>query len=501
MCHMNQRNLYISIDNGIIKTKFPYQGGTKIVLDGLVEEYNDAFIYPSFVDSHGHVAGLGIAQSIVNLNSFKSAEECALFASKFPSFRGSWVYGRGWNHELWNDNKLPDRKLLDYYFPDSPCYFVRVDGHSAWVNSKALEISGISSMSLDPSGGSILKDDVGKPTGLLLDNAMDIVYKHIPKYSRADMKNMILKSCKLLKEAGLSEIHDMDTDPGLIPIYTELDAEEKLPINIKSYLKAQNDEWIKYQIEPFNGNRFSVCGLKFYADGALGSRGAALLEPYSDAPDTKGLMLIEKEDLKKKAISALNKGFHIAVHAIGDAANRMVIDTFEDIRKLGYKSDDNILRIEHAQIVHPNDIKRIADNQIICSVQPVHCISDYRMAIARLGNRVNYSYPWKTLSDNGIKILGGSDFPIESYNPFTGLYAFTSRIPFGENMSWVEKEIISPEDAMRAYIETPKMLFSDKVSNIDLKIGAKADFLVLNKDLSLMNQHNYKDYKVLKCVY
>jgi predicted amidohydrolase YtcJ len=220
----------------------------------------------------------------------------------------------------------------------------------------------------------------------------------------------------------------MDLNPDLINIYKELSEAEKLNIRIFSFVKAQDDEYIKYKIKPYCSDFFSIVGIKLYVDGALGSRGAALLAPYSDEPRNKGLLLLKEKELYEKIDKAIGHDLQVAVHAIGDRANRTVLKTFNKILEKHYEKHNLYFRIEHAQIIHPDDFCYLSDGRIICSVQPIHCISDSEMAIKRLGQRCKYAYLWKSLLNQNINILGGSDFPIESHNPILGIDAFVNRI-------------------------------------------------------------------------
>jgi predicted amidohydrolase YtcJ len=474
----------IIVSKGKIIDLIPQQSTLRIVFADSDKEYDfgNSYAIPGLVDSHGHIAALGKKLNGLSLNDCKSAEECAIKASQHNTLRGDWIVGTGWNQESWADTSYPDKKILDRYFPDNPVYLMRVDGHTCWVNTKALQIAGIDKFTPDPPGGTIEKDKSGNPTGILIDNAFLLVKKFIPKHSLNQVELFIIDACKELSANGLTEVHDMDVAPELIPIYQKLEKENKLKIRIQSYISAQNDEYIKHNIQVLEGEYFSIRGIKFYADGALGSHGAALLEPYSDKISSKGLLLIDEETLYKKAKKGIESGFQIATHAIGDAANRMVINAYMKLRKKNITNTNTTLRIEHAQIVHPDDQPLFGEYDIIAAVQPIQCISDRLMAPKRLGERVEYSYPWKSLINHGTTLLGGSDFPIESHNPFHGIDAFIERKHPTENNSWNEKEILNRYEAFNSYSLNSHKAIMNNPTRGYIRKNMDADICIINAD-------------------
>ena len=332
----------IYIENGKIHGTEDSGDSVVIFSDGKEYNFENACCFPGFVDAHGHVAGLGMHLSGINLNICRSAEECAEKLQKSPQIRGEWIIARGWNQEKWVNSDFPGRRLLDIYFPRIPVCLTRVDGHAAWVNSKALEIAGIGHTSPDPPGGMIIRDRSGIPTGILLDNAMQLIIKHIPEYTIAQIRSMVITAMNDLVSCGFTEVHDMDVPPEYIPIFSELQQKNKMPIRIQSYISAQNNEWEKASVMPEDGEYFNIKGLKFFADGALGSKGAALIEGYRGEPENKGLLFLGENEFLEKSALGLQNGFQIATHAIGDASCRMVLNVYEKLRE---DFPDRILRI------------------------------------------------------------------------------------------------------------------------------------------------------------
>ena len=410
-------------------------------------------------DAHAHLVWLGMKHSQLNLEGAKSPKDCIESVEEFiynkdikggkikgGENKGGWIVGRGYDEGKWNENEVEinfNRKYLDQHFPNNPVYFIRIDGHAAWCNSKALEIANISKNTKKPVGGEILRDDKNNPTGILIDMALELINLVLPKPSDDEIEKYILKSISICKNYGLSEVHDMDVHLDWLHIFEKLAKENRLDINIKTYIRAFDDKYLIQNIKPKRINNWNLAGLKFYADGALGSHGAALLEDYSDKANHKGLFLISQDELLEKSIVGLNRGFEIATHAIGDWANRMTLDVYEALRKKGFTQN---LRVEHAQIVHPSDVHRFAENNIEVAIQPMFAVSDSQMAVSRLGERIDYSYPWKSLLDTGARVLGSSDFPIESPDPLTGINALIN-----SNIEWQKAEELETHKAIEIY--------------------------------------------------
>ena len=488
--NMKPNKLTIEIEDGIINSIFE-SDLTTIILEGKKIIFENSFIIPGIVDSHAHIIGLGENLNTIRLENAKSKNELLKMVKQIDIVDG-WICGRGWNEENWDDNNL-NSSDLDTISSEVPIFLVRVDGHAAWVNSKALSISGIDSNSKNPLGGKIVKDSEGKPTGLLIDNAIELVRNNIPKINKNTIKKYIIDACNECLRNGITEVHDMDVHLNHIEAYKELDGENLLPIRLVQYIRGFDGEYKHIQPSPYSGNNLHIIGLKFYADGALGSRGALMLDKYNDA-ETYGLELISRDELYKRPKEGCENNWDIAVHAIGDRANRNVLDVYERLRKDCY---ENNLRIEHSQLIHPEDIVRFNNLNVIASVQPIHCTSDKSMAIRRLGENYKYAYPWKTLMKNGALIIAGSDFPIESHNPFLGIDSFINRTAENEEESWQKEETLSIEEALLSYCYTPHFSTKTQLGGT-LEKGEKANISIIDNDLT--NTDTIKYTKVIATI-
>ncbi|MGA1250206.1 MAG: amidohydrolase family protein [Candidatus Kapaibacteriota bacterium] len=485
----------ITIERGRITGIELSPGGVTIISEQGVHSYPGAYVTPGLVDAHCHLHALGELLNGLQLYNLSSKQATLLACKQHKELRGDWLYGMGWNQELWDESTFPSAKDLDELFPHIPVYLRRADGHAAWVNTKALEFAGINNDTPDPDGGTILRED-GKATGILIDNAMDLIANLIPELSKESKVKNILTASKHCSSLGLTEVHDMDVHPTFLPIYLELAENGQLPIRIQSYVKAQQDQWIDHGCLPAGGEFVRIAGLKFFADGALGSRGAALIEPYADAAHT-GLILMDEETLYQKAKRGIEEGFSIATHAIGDMANRIVINAYERLRNDDIADDDVILRIEHTQIIRKEDIKRMSKYGMKAIPQSIHCISDATMAQARLGQRESIAYPWKSLIDQGLKPPGSSDFPIESANPLIGFDAYCRRMPFGDEKPWMPEEIISQEEALLSYTTWAHEAAGMEYRRGRIEMKYDADLTILSQDICACPVEDILNTKVL----
>ncbi len=471
----------IVIRKGRIESLKEFSGGVKIDSDaGESAYFENSTAFPGFADCHGHVAGYGNELGGVPLAGTSSPMECISRLCRLPASAGQWIAARGWNQEEWPGRKYPDCRILDEVFPTAPVYLVRVDGHAAWVNSKAMEIAGISSNTREIDGGAILKFEDGSPTGILIDNAMQLVGDLIPRPGRDKIRKDIISALSRLAESGITETHDMDVFPEHHEAYKELAEENLLPVRVRSYLQAQEGEWEEACPGPFEHGLYHAAGIKLYADGALGSRGAALFEPYSDDPRESGLLLLDAKAIYVKAAAAIERGFEVAIHAIGDRAATECLDAFEAIRRRFGKKP--VLRLEHAQNIIESDVARIKGLGVIASVQPVHFYKDAgTMAPSRLGReRLPNAYRWNSLRRKGILLLAGSDYPIESESPLRGIETFVTRLAErGGNEFSADGEALSPEEALEAYCTNPGTVFGESGRGI-ISAGSPADLCIVS---------------------
>ncbi len=397
-------------------------------------------IVPGLIDAHAHVMGLGQSLSELNLVGTTSVEEITnkLAEKVRAAAPGEWIRGRGWDQNDWGSGAgqkpFPTAEMLDKVSPDNPVILSRIDGHAIWVNSKAMNIAAMSSdMNIDVDGGKILRDRFGKPTGIFVDNAETLIRKAVPDYSKEQKKRLYEAALNECLRLGITGVHDMGIDAEDYAIYRELLEQRRLTVRINAQVGGNGALWNEMlRTGPFVdhiGRMLSVRSIKLYMDGALGSRGAALIEPYSDEPGSRGLITTPPDSVRAITEQALRHGFQVCVHAIGDRANRKVLDAFASAAQ---RFPDEVrsarLRIEHAQVIAPEDIPRFKQWNVIPSMQPTHATSDMYWAQARLGpDRILGAYAWRSLIEEGNIIPSGSDFPVELPNPLLGFYAAVTR--------------------------------------------------------------------------
>lgn len=501
--NMNANDMYkpdwydIEINNGKISKITRNNEFSQITIEGKIVYQGKDFIMPGLCDAHCHLIGLGTELTEPNLKLTKSAEDCINIIANIKPNRGNWIVGRGWNQENWEKSTFPNKKMLDSIFPNTPVCLRRVDGHAAWVNSTALKYANISDETKNPQGGEIMRDKNGDATGILIDNAMNGIMDLIPKYNQEQTKLLISKASDALYQVGITEIHDIDVLPEYIKYYKNIMSDDYCGLKIQAYITAHNDEYLDANIEKYKTKYLVIRGVKFYADGSLGSRGASLMQNYTDRPESKGLLFYTQYEFEQKFRTAIKKGFEIAVHSIGDSANKVILDAYVQIKKENKVCP--ILRVEHCQIMSPDDIEKFAKYDIIASMQPIHCPSDARMAEKRLGSQrcEERGYKWKTILNSGAKLIAGSDFPIESHNPFLGIDAFVNRIPFNSTESWFPNERISIDEAVKAYTVSPRKYFNISERG-KLNIGSDADIIIIDNDLS--KPENISKTKVLMTI-
>lgn len=448
----------------------------------------DGVIVPGLADAHGHLAGLGRTLAITGLQKTNGPEDIVarLKAAKPESFQGDWLLGRGWDQNAWpKGGAFPDRTALDAAFPSVPVLLWRVDHHAAWVNGEALRRAGITRETEDPPGGRILRDAQGEPTGVLIDNAMELVASKLPELTLQQLQKRLVTALRTLASVGLTSFHDAGMDLRTFEQLQRWDAIGALPLRVYAMAEGQGpDAQAFFDRGLFKGRMLELRAVKLLADGALGSRGAALHAPYSDDPANEGLLLLSPEDLFAASKMFMAAGFQVCVHAIGDRANALVLDVLDRaMTELGAK--DGRHRVEHAQVLSPRDVVRFAKMGVIASMQPSHATSDMTWAQARLGpERVAFAYAWRSVLDSGATLAFGSDFPIEAPDPLLGLYAARTRQdahgrPGG---GWHPEQRLSGEEALHAFTTGPAYAsFAEKDRGV-LKFGMDADFTVVSVD-------------------
>ena len=460
---------------------------------------------PGLIDAHGHVLGYGHSLLRVDLAASTSEQSAVALAAKYTAENPtlSWVLGRGWNQENWPSKNFPTAKSLDEMFPDTPVWLRRVDGHAGWANSKAMALAGITAATVSPEGGEIIKDKSGQPTGVFIDNAMALMTKEIPQPTRLEDKMALVKAMKSLASMGLTSVHDAGIDRNNIDLYKELAGENNMTIRINGMLYLPSDGWQQQLSQgPFQtkDSFFTFNSVKIQADGALGSRGASLIGDYSDHAGHKGLMLHDTKTLQHYIDTAMNAGFQVNTHAIGDNANKQILDLYQTaIEKT--KTAELRHRIEHAQVLRMQDIPRFSSLNIIASMQATHATSDKNMALARLGEqRILGSYAWRTLLDSNVVIAAGSDFPVESPNPFYGLHASITRQDHNDSPKggWYKKQKMTKTEALRSF--TIDAAYSGHQEQLigSLAPGKQADFILINKDIFTSAENKIWNSEVLQ---
>ena len=445
---------------------------------------------PGLIDAHGHLLGLGANLLEVNLRDSKSAKHAASMVADyaFANTTQDWITGRGWNQELWSDRAFPRAQDLDNVVSDRPVFLTRVDGHAAWVNSKAMALAGITKDTPSPVGGEILKDSDGNPTGVFIDNAAALIEAYLPSASSEIYEQQLHAAGEHLLANGVTAMHDAGVNREVYDFYLKEAVEGDLPVRIYAMISATDPD-LKTLLA--NGpirdkdDFLSIRSVKAYGDGALGSRGAALLSPYSDAPHQHGLLLTQPQDMTPLFTTVIGAGFQLNYHAIGDKANHVALNEFEKtFAAIGGSELRN--RIEHAQVIAPEDLARFAELDVLPSMQPTHATSDKNMAEDRIGkDRMKGAYAWQTLLESGIPLPLGSDFPVELANPFYGLHAAVTRQDRDNQpvKGWYAHEALTLDQAFRGF--TLDAAYAGHMEDTlgTLTPGKWADFILVDQDI------------------
>ncbi|MEJ7777738.1 MAG: amidohydrolase [Sphingomicrobium sp.] len=459
-------------------------------------------LLPGLIDGHGHFFGLGFSALTLDLTGSASLadlqQRLAAYAAQNPG--SGWVVGRGWNQESWSDARFPTAADLESVVAGRPVALERVDGHALVANSAALRAAGITNATPDPVGGRIERDSAGNATGLLIDSAMALVTAKVPAATATDRERALDEAQRLLLGFGVTAVGDMGTSVDEWQALRRAADAGRLNVRIMAY--AAGMETVTAIGRPsvwLNGDRLRMVGVKLYDDGALGSRGAWLKRPYADKPDTRGLQFLKDAELQAQVNSAAGKGFQVAVHAIGDAANAQAIGAFEQAGK-AYPGDRR-WRIEHVQIIDPADIPRLAPAGIIASMQPTHQTSDRTMAEKRLDPPwLQGAYAWQSMLRSGARLAFGSDFPVESPNPFPGLGAAVSRQDANGQPpgGWFPAQRLTFAQALHGFTRGAAYAGFAEAKIGALEAGKWADFIIVDRDVSAVEAQTVYGTKVLE---
>lgn len=459
-------------------------------------------VTPGLIDAHCHLYGLGVDLEHVSVRELPSeaATVAAIAAAAKTRPAGQWLIGRGWDQNRWPGQQFPTKATLDAAVADRPVVLQRIDGHAIWVNSVALRVAGVTRATPDPAGGKIVRTAAGEPTGVLIDNAEDLVLAKEPKPSAEVRTRRLRAAAAVAIAAGITAVHDMGIEDETADAYRALAAAHQLPLRVHAFLTApEHLARLATPPAPATG-RFVMRGVKFYADGALGSRGARLYAGYSDDPKNLGLWRIEPAALTQAVDAAVAGGWQVAIHAIGDAGVGSVIDAYLAAEKA--HPGDHRLRIEHTQVIAAKDVPRMVAAHAIASMQPTHATSDMPWAEARLGaQRIAGAYAWRTLLDQHIPVAGGSDFPVEQVSPILGIYAAVTRqdpkgMPAG---GWYPAQRMTLLEALEAF--THGAAYAEAAEDVRgvLAVGRRADVTVysgaLAPDRRLLDLH--VDYTIV----
>ncbi|MEO1034763.1 MAG: amidohydrolase [Pseudomonadota bacterium] len=446
---------------------------------------------PGLIDAHGHVSSLGELTETIDLAGIASLDSTLgaikSFANRSPE--RAWLTGRGWNQVLWAGGEFPTRADLDAVVADKPVWLRRIDGHAGWANSAALLAAGIDARTEDPPGGRLIRGADGTPTGVAIDAAMDLVEAAIPAKSRDDVERHIELALLELARLGVTSVHDAGVSLEEAAIMRQLADEGRLHVRVYAMLSGAGEvlDGFGEPLIDYADSRLSIRSVKLYADGALGSRGAALIDEYTDEPGNRGLLFSDRDEIGALIGKANDRGFQANVHAIGDLANRVVLRAFADVQDNEPSPLRN--RIEHAQVVPLELIPEFARLGVVASMQPTHATSDMNMAEDRVGSlRIRGAYAWRTMLKSGAVLAAGSDFPVESANPMFGLHSAITRTDHSGRPEggWYPEEAMTREEALRAF--TVAAAYAAHQENVlgQIEPGFFADFILLERDYVTM---------------
>jgi predicted amidohydrolase YtcJ len=485
-------------------------GGEEAMLeafpDALHIDLEGKTVIPGLIDSHAHLYGLAVSFSQAQLRDTGSKEEIIRVLREHEKnlTEGDWLLGRGWDQNDWPVKEFPTARDLDVAFPDRPVWLRRIDGHAGWANSAALAIADQDMSGVwQPQDGYIHRGTDGQASGVLIDGAMGLVGKAVPEFSKELLMASLDLALQRMVSLGLTGVHDMGISRSVLEMYQQKINAKQFPTRVYAFTDGAGKtlDWLceNGAVEDESG-RLYMRAVKLYIDGAMGSRGAALLSDYSDDVGNSGLLFMPMEDLETQIDKSINCGFQVGVHAIGDLGNRVSLDALE-IAIQKYPQNPGRHRIEHAQTLTASDIPRFAELKVIAAMQPTHATSDMYWIEERLGaERVPYAYAWRKLLDSGARLALGSDFPVEQVNPMLGIHAAVTR---QDNKGWPEggwypEENLTREEAVRGF--TLDAAFSgfmeDSVGS--LESGKRADFIILDKNVFEVEASDIARIRVLQ---
>ena len=481
-----QRDFAVYVEDGRVVDLGPAADMRSKHAGAQVVDVTGATVLPGLTDAHGHLYGLGLSLDTVSLAGTESIDEILrrMTDRAGRAAPGEWVLGRGWDQNHWAVKQFPTAAPLDAAIANHPVWLKRVDGHAGWANTAAMRAAGVTAATKDPEGGRIIRDANGNPTGVFVDAAQEIVESAIPEPSFDLVKSRVRAAAQRIAETGLTEMHDAGAGPDTIRAVRELIDEKQFPIRVYTMISDNAEElrqWFAKGKLIGYGGRLTVRSVKLYADGALGSRGALLLAPYSDDPSNSGLVVSTEEHMEQVARLARVAGFQVNTHAIGDKGVRNVITAYENA---GVTPGDRF-RIEHFQIVAPEDFGRIAKDGVIASMQPTHATSDMPWAEDRVGpQRIRGAYAWRTVLNSGARLALGSDFPVEAVNPFFGIYSAVTRQDQKGNPpgGWYPDQKLTLAEAVRGFTSDAAFAAFEEESRGTIEPGKLADFTIVEGD-------------------